>query len=91
MKTTVTFIKSYTPYVKGDIARIEEEEAIDFEKKGFVVIGVADMEEFHTPDIEPELISDKNIKGETYKKGKIDVVIPTTNAKETKKKSKKTK
>lgn len=89
MKIVVTFIKGNTPYAKGDITRIEEEEAKNLERQGIVQIGLPEPEEMIIP--EPEAISQKNVKGERYKKGKIDVVVPTTDAKETKKKSKKAK
>jgi hypothetical protein len=89
MKIVVTFIKGNTPYAKGDITRLEEEDAKELERKGLVQIGL--VEEAQPVATEPEPIKDKNIKGEKYKKGKIDVVIPTTDAKEVKKKSKKTK
>ena len=84
MKVVVNFIKGYTPYAKGDVTRMPEEEAKKLEEAGILKIGgIVANKTMQEP------LKDENLKGEEYEKEKVDVVIPTKDKKK-QKKSKKT-
>jgi hypothetical protein len=79
----VTFLKPYTPYVKGDTASIKKE---DYEK--LVEAGIVSNDgRPHTITASVPL-ENVNLKEEPLLKGKVDVVIPTKDAKKLKKKIK---
>jgi hypothetical protein len=85
-KMIVTFIKNYTPYIKGDVAHIHVSEYEALAKSGHV-------QNHGTPIVNEtvEELTGKNILDEKFVEDKVDVVIPTKNKSKIKKKITKTK
>lgn len=82
MKKLVKFVRNYTPYMAGEIVAITDPVQYVKLKKWQVVEDHASV----TPVVEHsklstfrEELSGRNLYGTPYKKGVVDVVIPTTN------------
>lgn len=74
-KILVKYIKGIDNFVPGDVRGIELSEYKKLKKNGFVV--KLDEVEFETEGIEAYELTGRNILGKKYKKGFVDVVIPT--------------
>jgi len=75
-KILVKYIKGLETYVPGDIRAVELSEYKKLKKAG-IVVKTQLLEEVCDNDVVRDGLKGQNIKGQSYAKGLIDVVIPT--------------
>jgi hypothetical protein len=77
MKITVKMLRHFTPYVKGELATVDEKEYNRLTRAG--AAEAIDNPNLNCEGLEPfkPELTGRNLFGAAYKRGKVDIVIPT--------------
>jgi len=77
MKITVKMLRHFTPYVKGELVTVDEREYARLKRaQAAEAIDNPDLNCEGIEPYKPELTG-RNLYGTPYKRGKVDIVIPT--------------